>query len=227
MKKSLNILLGLCVIGLAYACYWSIHSNIKFDEVKSEREQAVKARLWEVRSAEEQYKIVHGYYCGDLDSLIDFVKNERAVDHIVKEGELTDDQLDAGLTEREAVRQGLIKRDTVWISAAEKLDITNPDSMKYVPVGKPGALIQLRKKDTFNPKSNEMENLVEFRASLDDYMYGVDDKRVKNLKADLKKLGKNRADLMLDNADDTEGNWYGLRVGDLQDANNKLAGNWE
>ena len=49
----------------------------------------------------------------------------------------------------------------------------------------------------------------------------------KNLKSDLKKRHKNRAELMLDNEDQTEGEWYGLRMGDLEDTNNKMAGNWE
>ena len=226
-KKIVNVLLGICTLGLIYACYMSIYSDIAFDEVKAERELAVRDRLWQIRSAEEQFKMVHGYFCGTIDSLIDFVKNEKAIDHIIKEGELSDDQLESGLTESEAVRQGLIRRDTVWVSAAEYLGIANPDSMRYVPVGREGGLIQLRKKDAFNLKANEWENLVEFRASLDDYMYGVDDKRVKNLKSELKKLGKNKADLFEDNADDTDGDWYGLRVGDLQDPNNKMAGNWE
>ena len=227
MKKVLNIILVICVLGLAYACFWSIYSDIKFDNIKAERETLVKARLWEIRGAEEQFKMVKGRYCGDIDSLIDFVKYEQAVDRIIKEGELSDDQLEAGMTEAQAVREGLIRRDTVWVATAEKLGITCPDSLKLVPVGKEGAVIQLRKNEVFNLKSNEFEATVEFRASLDDYMYNVDDKRVKNLKADLKKLSKNKADLYEDNADDEEGEWYGLRVGDLKDANNKMAGNWE
>ena len=190
MKRPIvNAILLILTLGLAWACYQSIHSDIAFDEIKAQREQLVKNRLWEIRSAEEQFKMVNGHFCGTIDSLIDWVKNERAIDHIVKEGELSDDQLESGMTEVQAVRQGLIKRDTVWVSAAERLGIANP--------------------------------------SLDDYMYGVDDKRVKNLKADLKKLSKNKADLFEDNADDEKGEWYGLRVGDLQDAGNKMAGNWE
>mgnify|MGYP000776042425 FL=1 len=55
----------------------------------------------------------------------------------------------------------------------------------------------------------------------------MDAKKIKNLKIDLKKAGKNRADLFEDNADDTEGNWYGLKIGDLNDPSNKNAGNWE
>jgi hypothetical protein len=249
MKKSVvNGLLVVCALGLVVACFMSIYSDIAFDDEKAAREKVVIARLMEIRDAEEQYKMTFGEYCGTIDSLIDFVKNGKTVDKIIKEGELTDDQLEAGMTEREAVAKGIIKRDTVWVTAAAKLGIANPDSMKYVPIGRkadgsfevklskfdPSArdtvyqgIIELRKKAQFNMKSNEFDMLVEFRARLEDYMDGMSEKKIKNMKADLKKRHKNRAELMLDNEDQTEGEWYGLRIGDLEDTNNKMAGNWE
>ena len=249
MKKSIvNIILVLCTLGLAVACFFSIYNDIAFDEEKSAREKIVIARLMDIRNAEEQFKMTFGEYCGTMDSLIDFVKNGKTVDKIIKEGELTDDQLEAGMTEREAVAQGIIKRDTVWMTAAKKLGIANPDSMKYVPVGRKAdgsftvvqstfdpsvydtiyqGIIELRKKAAFNMKSNEFDMMVEFRARLEDYMDGMSEKKIKNLKSDLKKRHKNRAELMLDNEDQTEGEWYGLRIGDLEDTNNKMAGNWE
>ena len=249
MKKiAINSILLVCTLGLIYACWSSIYSDIAFDEEKAAREKAVIARLMEIRDAEELYKMTFGEYCGTIDSLIDFVKNQEAVDKILKEGELTDDQLEAGMTEKEAVAKGLIRRDTIKIKASEKLGIANPDSMKYVPVGRVAdgnffvvqstfdpavkdtiyqGVIELRKKAQFNLKSNEFDMLVEFRARMDDYMDGVSEKRIKNLKNDLKSLHKNRAELMLDNEDDYEGEWYGLRMGDLSDPNNKMAGNWE
>lgn len=247
-KKIINGILAICALGLCYACYISIYSDIAFDEEKAAREKLVIARLTQIRDAEEQFKMTYGYYVGTIDSLIDFVKNGRCVDKIIKDGVLTDDQLEAGMTEQQAVRQGLIRRDTVWVTTAEKLGIKNPDSLKIVPIGvkadgttvtyqskydasqksvvKRGE-IELRKKAEFNMKSNEFEELVEFRARLDDYLDGMDPKRIKNLKSELKSLDKNRAELMLDNEDDTEGEWYGLRMGDLKDTGNKMAGNWE
>lgn len=247
-KKVINGILAICTLGLAYACWVSIYSDIAFDEERSAREKLVINRLMQIRDAEEQYKITFGDYVSTLDSLIDFIKTGRTVDKIIKEGVLSDDQLEAGMTEQEAVRLGLIKRDTVWVTAAEKLGIANPDSLKYIPVGYkadgstiecqsnfnpevtisvPRGVIELRKKAEFNMKSNEFDMLVEFRARLDDYLDGMDAKKIKNLKAGLKKLSRNKAELMLDNEDDTEGEWYGLRMGDLKDTGNKMAGNWE
>lgn len=247
-KKIINGILAVCALGLCYACYISIYSDIAFDEEKAAREKLVIANLTKIRDAEEQYKMTFGEYCGTIDSLIDFIKTGKTVDKIIKEGVLSDDQLEAGMTEQQAVKQGLITRDTVWVTAAEKLGIDNPDSLKYIPIGYkadgttveytstfdpnvkisvPRGVIELRKKAEFNMKSNEFDMLVEFRARMDDYLDGMDAKKIKNLKAGLKKLNRNRAELMLDNEDDMEGEWFGLRMGDLKDTGNKMAGNWE
>lgn len=243
-----NVILAVLTLGLAWACFWSIYSDISFDEQKAEREKAVKTRLLQIKDAEELYKKTYGEYVGTLDSLIDFVKNGKAVDKIIKEGELSDDQLEAGLTEKEAVRQGIIKRDTIWVSAGEKLGISCADSLKYIPVGKVAdgstetytstfdakdkievkvGEFELRKKAEFNMRTNEFDILLEVRARLDYYMDGFSAKRIKNLKSELKKLSKNKGELMLDNQDDLDGEWYGLRIGDLRDTGNKLAGNWD
>lgn len=249
MKKTvINVILGLCVVGVAAACYFSIYSDMAFDEEKTAREHVVIERLKHIAAAEEQYRMTFGYYCGTIDSLIDFVKEGKTVDKIIKEGDMKDEWLESGMTEREAVRQGLIKRDTIWMTAAEKLGIPNPDSLKYVPIGRPAdgtfvvytssydqnvkdtvyqGIIELRKKEVYNMKSNEFDKVVEFRARMDDYLDGMNAKKVKQLKSELKKLNRNCAELMLDNEDDYEGEWYGLRMGDLSDPNNKMAGNWE
>lgn len=247
-KIIVNSILAILTIGLVWACFWSIYSDINFDSQKSEREKAVKERLLQIKDAEELYKKTYGEYVGTLDSLIDFVKNGKAVANIIKEGELSDDQLESGLTEKEAVRQGLIRRDTVWTTAAAMLGISCPDSLKIIPVGRAAdgstmkitstqdpkvtaevkvGEFELRKKAEFNMRTNEFDVLVEVRARLDDYMDGFSEKRIKNAKSDLKKLDRNKAELQFDADEDYDGEWYGLRIGDLKDTGNKLAGNWD
>ncbi len=226
-KKVINSLLAVCALGLVGACFMSIYEDISFDEQKSEREKAVIARLLQIRDAEEEYRKSHGgEFCGTIDSLVDFVKNGRAIVKI-DEDVWTDDLAMGYATKADAIAAGVFHSDTVWQSAAEKLGITNADSLKLVPVGKTGAEFQLRKTEAYNLKSNEFDNVCEVRASLDDYLDGLNAKKVRQLKQDLKKRGRNRADLFEDNTDDTEGNWYGLRIGDLKDPQNKMAGNWE
>ncbi|MBO4398257.1 MAG: hypothetical protein J5805_06940 [Bacteroidaceae bacterium] len=229
MKKIIfNCILTLAVIGLAGACFMSIYADIEFDKQRKDREKVVIARLLQIRNAEEKFRMSHqGEYCGTLDSLIDWVANDSSIDKIIKDGELSDDQLESGMTEQEAVKLGLIRRDTIWISASKSLGIDHPDSLRYIPIGKAGAVFQLRKHEAFNVNSKAWDKVLEIRASLDDYLDGMNAKKIKGLKSDLKKKGKNRADLFADNEDDLEGEWYGLRVGDIRDPQNKLSGNWE
>ena len=227
LKKSFICLLILAALGLVGACFMSIYTDIAFDEEKSEREQVVIARLMQIRDAEEEFRKGHGgEFCGTIDSLVDFVKNGRAVVK-VDEDVWTDELAESFESKRAAIDAGKFRSDTVWQSAAEKLGISNPDSLKYVPIGKSGAVFQLRKHEAFNLKSNEFDKVCEVRAALDDYLDGMSAKKIHQLKQDLKKRGKNRADLFEDNADDIEGEWYGLRIGDLKDPQNKMSGNWE
>lgn len=227
-KKSIfNWALLVCILGLALVCFLSIYNDIAFDAAKKDREAIVISRLMQLRDAEEKFKSGHaGNYCGDIDSLIDWVRDSMAVDKIIKEGELTDDQLEEGLTEQVAVQMGIIKRDTVWIKASDAIGVTDADSLKLVPIGKEGAVFQVRKDLKYNTKSQEWDQLCEIRANLDDYMEGLDAKHIKSLKSNLDKRNKSREAWTPDGESEDE-MWYGLRIGDLKDGNNKMAGNWE
>ena len=103
MKVVINCILALCVLGLAWLCYGSIMGPINFENAKKERELAIKESLINIRTAQEQYRnILKGAYCTDLDSLAAFVATAQ-LPIVKKEGELTDDQLENGMTESKAV----------------------------------------------------------------------------------------------------------------------------
>jgi len=102
MKKAINVILGLCAVVLLYLCYESIMQPIQFNKEKDIREAAVKARLIQIKDAEEQYRQQHqGEFCDTLDVLINFIKTAR-IPHVTKVGELSDKQMESGLTESKA-----------------------------------------------------------------------------------------------------------------------------
>ena len=77
MKTVFNIVLVLCAAALIYICYSSIMGPINFEKAKKEREQAVIARLIDIRKAQQEYRSLHhGMYTEHFDTLIDFVKNK-------------------------------------------------------------------------------------------------------------------------------------------------------
>jgi hypothetical protein len=90
--------------------------------------------LKDIRKAEGAYKDVNGKYTGSFDTLISFIKTD-SMPLIKSIGSLTDEQVEAGMTEKEAVNKGLITRDTIMISALDtvfgkKYPIEN---LRFVP----------------------------------------------------------------------------------------------
>ena len=100
-KKLINVFLGLCVVGLLFITWRSIRDTEDFGAEVTARENVVKSRLMEIRSAEEAYKAQFGEYCADWSVLINFVKTGR-LPVVMKQGVLSDKQMDSGLTESKA-----------------------------------------------------------------------------------------------------------------------------
>lgn len=223
MKKVINLVLGLCALALLYLCYSSIMEPINFNKEKDLREAAVKERLIQIRDAEEQYRLQKGEFCDSFPELIAFIK-EGKVPFINKVGELTDEQMDKGLTEAKAAAivnsgnaaaiaaNGLqhFRRDTSWISLCDTIFGRGfvADSIQYIPYSQ-GKVFKLEKSVVVN-KSGTVQNVMECSATYDDYLNGLSPREVGNLK---------------DMADKTE-RFPGLKIGDLYTANNN-AGNWE
>ena len=102
-KTIFRILLGLAVIVLAYFCVMSVVKPIRFEQQRAERSQYVIKNLVALRTAEIEFHHVNGRYTADLDSLVLFLRNVPKKE-VMKEGSLTEKQLEAGMTEHKAVK---------------------------------------------------------------------------------------------------------------------------
>lgn len=208
MKVTLKILLAAAVLLLVYMCYRSVMTPIEFNKEKDVRENAIKGRLIDIRKAQIEYKNVYKTHAGSFADLVKFLKDDK-LPFLIKEGVLTDDQLEKGMTEKEAVKQGLIKRDTIWVNAKDTLFGVsyNADDMSKVP----GTSIQFSM-DTATLISGSGYTVKVFEAGVkyDDYLGDLNRQLVVNLKEKAEKLEK----------------FSGLRVGSLKEINNN-AGNWE
>ncbi|MCD7914909.1 MAG: hypothetical protein LUG96_06370 [Tannerellaceae bacterium] len=210
MKVTLKILLIVAVIVLAYICCRSILDPIEFNAERDKREQAIIARLIDIRKAQIEYKNMHGEHAGSFDDLAKFL-NEEKLPFLIKEGALSDEQLEAGLTEQEAVKQGLIRRDTFWVTAKDTLfgrDF-NADQLRMVPMA-PNPVQFKMDTATLTSSSGYVIKVFEAGVSYDDYLGDLDAQQVYNLKDRAEKLDR----------------YAGLRVGSLTEINNN-AGNWE
>ena len=228
MKTVINAILALCAIALVYICYGSIMGPINFDKEKAIRDKAIIARLIDIRSAQQEYRLTHeGAYTASFDTLIDFVKTAK-LPFIMKIGSLTDEQLNNGMTEKKAMaiiekakktgnwkdveKEGLtnFRRDTMWVAVMDTIFAKgfNPDSLAYVPYGNGAKFEMAIRKDT--TKSGAPLNLFQAQVAYDVYLGDLDKQQLGNLKDMQEKLGK----------------YLGLKVGDIEQPNNN-AGNWE
>ena len=228
MKTVINIVLAICAAALVYVCYGSIMGPINFDNTKKAREKEVIARLIDIRKAQVEYRNTHqGVYTSIFDTLIDFIKTAK-LPFVKKEGTLTDSQLEAGMTEKKAMKliekakktgnwkevekEGLMnfKRDTMWVSVLDTIYPKgfNADSLRHVPFGNGAEFEMYSRQDT--TKSGAPLNLFQAQTPYETYIGDLDKQQLINLKDLQNKLSK----------------YCGLRVGDIEEPNNN-AGNWE
>jgi hypothetical protein len=191
-------------------CFRSIMGSIEFEAERKSREAAIQARLIDIRKAQIEYKNVYGTHAANFEELSKFLK-ETKLPFILKEGELTDEQLEKGMKEKEAIKLGLIKRDTLWVVAKDTLfgEHYNADSLAIVPVPSINARFTM---DTATLVSSSGYTVKVFESGVkyDTYLEGLNRQLIVNLKDVAKKLEK----------------YDGLRVGSVTEINNN-AGNWE
>ena len=229
MKKGINVILGICVVGLLFVCWRSIRDTEDFDATVAARENVVKARLMEIRSAEEAYKAQHeGEYCADWSVLIEFVKNGK-LPVIMKQGVLTEEQMEKGLTESKAAAivnsgdqaaiaaSGLqhFRRDTVWVSLQDSLynyEGFVADSLRYIPFSQGDTFELIACPNT--TRSGSIIQVMECNAPDSSFLKGMG------------KAG-NRLIYNRNEEANAKGAYPGLKIGDAGNNWNNNAGNWE
>ena len=141
---------------------------------------------------------------------------------------MNDKQLEDGLTEKKAIaivekakktgkydevkKWGLenFKRETMWVAVKDTVFPKgfNADSLRYVPFGN-GAQFEMATRNN-TAKSGAPFCLLEVKTPYEVYLNGMNAQEIANLKDLQTKLGR----------------YCGLKIGDLETANNN-AGNWE
>ena len=231
MKTVIRVLLALAICFLAYICVMSVVTPIRFENTREAREGAVVKNLVDLRTAMNEYRMQHGRYTTSIDSLVMFLR-EGTKKEVVKEGALTDKQLEAGLTEVKAVAMiakaektgnwkdvdtnGLrgFRRDTIstpLVQALYKGEYTNETIEKiiYIPYTE-GQKYEVVVNDNYFTSQGIHVPLVMVRAHYNTYLGDQDAQERVNLIDKEEKLG----------------HYPGLCFGSEYEPNNN-AGNWE
>lgn len=214
MKKIIiQILLVVVIIFLGYRCYESIMVPERFKVIKIQRTERIVQRLKDIRTAQDAYKSVYHKYTGSFDTLINFIKYD-SIKMVRSIGALTDEQLEAGMTESEAIKKGLILRDTIRVSALENVFGKDyvADNLRYVP---------------FTNKKHQFKMGISTIKTDSGVEVPVFEARVSNTEIFEDLMDEYRAPILEENGEKIRLKRYpGLKVGDLKEANNNV-GNWE
>jgi hypothetical protein len=210
MKTVIQIVLVAVAIILAYLLYTSVERPLDFEQAKKERYDATIERLKDIRKAEIAYKDIHGKFTGSWDTLINFVKTGE-LPLVRKIGMLTDSMIEAGWTEKRALKEGKIIRDTVYVNVLDTIfgKGYKIDDIKFIPVPDTVAMFQLGA-GVITTGSGIKVPVFEAKAHNNTILRGLDRQLVINLNESRR----------------TNDKYPGLKVGSLEETINN-AGNWE
>ncbi|MBL7966901.1 MAG: hypothetical protein JNK09_07855 [Prolixibacteraceae bacterium] len=210
MKTVIQIVLIAIVVALSFWLYTSVEKPLDFEKEKKDRYEATIARLKDIRKAELAYKDVHGKFTGSWDTLINFVKTGK-IPLVRKIGMLTDSMIEAGWTEKQALKEGKIIRDTVRVSVLDTIfgKGYKIDEIKFVPVKDTVAQFHLGA-TLITTGSGIKVPVFEAKVHNNTILVNLDRQMIINLNESKR----------------TNGKYPGLKVGSLEETNNN-AGNWE
>lgn len=213
MKVVVKILIGLAVIVLAYLCVMSIFTPEQFNKEQRRREALIQKRLKEIATYELAYREAYGKFASS-EELVQFLTDGK-IFVIKAEGDYTDEMFEKGLTEAQAAKQGLIKRDTIYVSAKDSLlkNGENPAEIILVPEF-PQHQIEIQASVIPQEVGNDTINMAVFKAGvpMEVYLQGMDRQILDNKIRDAKSRNNGKG-------------YPGLVIGSLEEF--KSTGNWE
>lgn len=202
-KKILPIVLSLVIIFLAFMVYRSIMQPVRFMNEREKREAKVVQRLKDIRSAQLVFKSIYGRYTADFDTLVDFINNGK-LPVVLKIGQTPDT-----ITEVEALKLGIIRRDTTYISVKDSLftNLDYPLSELGIAPYTDGQKFEME--TTMLDKGGYLIPVIECRIHYNAFLKGMDKQQLINHIDRVEKMEK----------------YPGMKFGSMFDASTD--GNWE
>ena len=211
MKKAVQFLLGLVIIGLIYVVATLIHTPLSFEKQLEERNADVIVKLKDIRAAERAYKSKYQQFTGDFDSLIYFILN----DSLEMERKLVDEDDSVAMAQlKKAGKKNVEKYSLAVIDTIfnpRKLSKEDVQNLRYIPHtdGKVEFILEAAKIMT---GANVLVPVVECRAPYKMYL-------------DTVAYRQNIINLIDDRVNNFNA-YAGLKFGSMEGSNNE-AGNWE
>ena len=209
MKKAVQFILGLVIIGLIYVVATLIHTPLSFEKQLETRNAEVIVKLKDIRAAERAYKSKYQQFTGDFDSLIYFILN----DSLEMERKLVDEDDSVAMAQlKKAGKKNVEKYSLAVIDTIfnpRKLTKEDIQNLRYIPHTNNAEFILEAGKVVTG--SNVEIPVVECRAPYKMYL-------------DTVKYRQNIINLIDDRVYNFN-DYAGLKFGSMEGSNNE-AGNW-
>ncbi|MDR1951018.1 MAG: hypothetical protein LBP96_02165 [Bacteroidales bacterium] len=176
VKNITRIALGIATVILAYFLFESIMKPQRFETLRAQKEVEIVNRLKDIRTAQLAYRNVHGRFVGTMDSLVMFLEQGR-LPSVRRTGEIPEE-----MSEAEALKQGFIRRDTVFTDAHSALfpdvadKVRHLTNLRFVPFSDPENPKSIRGikefiiEAGFIERNNIQVPVIDVSAFLGDYM---------------------------------------------------------
>lgn len=227
-KIILHVGLIAIIIVLGILVYNSIVTPMRFEDECIARRDACAEKLKAIRTLQEAHKMVYGCYAADLDSLV--INLQQGKQPVVKKETLKVLPEDKeGMSEAEQIKQGYIRRDTVFMNPIQKLreekklykidsqgdtvEFTDQDllEIKYVPVkakeGEPR--LEFTSNAGMVERGGFQVPVFEVKVDLMDLLWDLDEQSVINKIADIERVSGKYAGWKVGSMDEpiTDGNF--------------------
>ena len=210
MKKIVQLILALVIVGLVYVIYDQISTPIRFENVKKAKEEAVIERIKDIRTAERAFKSKYQHFTGDFDTLINFVLN----DSIEGQRRIVDEDDSVAMAQLKKAGKKNIETFTVavidTIFSPKRLSRQDVEDLRYIPTTDKQAQFIMEAGSAV--ASNVTVPIVECRAP---YKMFIDTVAYRQEIINL-----------IDDEENNFNRYAGVKFGSMEAANNE-AGNWE
>lgn len=211
-KLIINIALSLVAVLLAYLVFDSVRQPIVFNDTVYERQfgskdttkislnqRSIRQRLIDIKDAQVMYKQMHNHYADNFDTLIAFVKFDSIP--VIHSEHDKDDTTYTKTIDR------IVRYDKVLTELFGTRENFYPDSLCFIPYSKDNSA-KFELEAGFVARSGVKVPVFEARAKYEDYLWDLDQQRVRNLAAEAEEYDK----------------YPGLKIGAMTEPS--LNGNW-
>ena len=133
MKKLIQIILAVVIVGLVYIIYDQISTPIRFEQELKDKKALVIDRIKDIRTAERAFRTKYQRFTGSFDTLVSFVLN----DSLVLERKIVDEDDSVAMAMLKKSGRKNVEQFTVavidTIFSPKKLTAADVEQFRFIP----------------------------------------------------------------------------------------------